>query len=279
MSSSTCLEKSLEIVRRLDGGSARVCSLEKGQWVVHESAKQAILDVLKGLPCSSVAAQAYDKIASKFDGWSEYDFQEAGLRVAPTSFVRWGAFLERGVVLMPQSFINMGVFIDARTMIDSHVTVGSCCQIGQNCHIGAGAVLGGVLEPLSARPVIIEDDVFVGAHATLVEGVFIRRGAVIAAGVHLTTSTWIFDRHTGQRWKGEVPQNAVVIPGAYPAGFPGMSVQCAIVDHYKDAPVSVINEQLRSPLPSTRSEKSVSSYPIPEVTSPSPNMPSSDDHA
>ena len=234
-------------IKGLNEGQSRVCSFENDQWVVHEDVKQAILDYFRETPCQECALQAYDKVPSKFANWSANDFQQAGLRVAPQAFVRYGAFLEAGVVLMPNCFVNIGAFIGARTMVDSLVTVGSCAQVGRGCHIGSGATLGGVLEPVNAKPVILEDRVFVGANVVVAEGVLVREGAVLATGVRLTASTWIIERTTGRRWKGEIPAGAVVVPGAYAdSKIPGLSLQCAIVDHFSTKEGGVVNEVLRS---------------------------------
>lgn len=239
--------KTADKVKDLNEGRLRVCSFEKGKWIVHEDVKQAILDYFRENSCWECAPQAYDKIPSKFANWTAADFQQAGLRVAPQAFVRYGAFLEPGVVLMPNSFVNIGAFIGARTMVDSLVTVGSCAQVGRNCHIGSGATLGGVLEPVTAKPVILEDGVFVGANVVVAEGVLVREGSVLATGVRLTASTWIIDRATGRRWKGEIPAGAVTVPGAYQdVNIPGLSLQCAVVDHYATKAGSVVNDILRS---------------------------------
>lgn len=240
----------------LDSGQVRVCSYENGAWIVHEDVKRAILLYFKESSCQELGAGAYDKVPSKFASWSEERFREAGLRVAPQAFVRHGSFLGRDVVLMPGCFINVGAFVGEKTMVDSLVTVGSCAQIGRGCHIGSGATLGGVLEPVAARPVILEDRVFVGANVVVAEGVVVREGAILATGVRLTASTWIIDRATGRRWKGEIPAGAVVVPGTYAdSRVPGLSIQCAVVDRIQTDAKPVINEVLRSAPEGTASEE------------------------
>ena len=242
----------------LDRGAARVAERgDNGDWRVNQWLKKAVLlsfrlndlSVIGGGPGRAVW---WDKVASKFDGWNEARFRAAGLRAVPGCVVRRSAYIAPGVVLMP-SFVNLGAYVDSGTMIDTWATVGSCAQIGKNCHISGGAGIGGVLEPLQAGPVIIEDNCFVGARSEVAEGVILREGAVLAMGVFLGASTRIVDRETGETFQGEVPAYSVVVPGSLPGkatknGGPGPSLYCAVivkrVDERTRAKTS-INELLR----------------------------------
>ena len=240
----------------LDNGTARVAEKKDGQWVVNQWLKKAVLlsfrlndNVLsEGLG----DANHWDKVPSKFAGWGEDRFREAGFRSVPGSIVRQGAFIGKGVVLMP-SFVNIGAFVDEGTMVDGWATVGSCAQIGKNVHISGGAGIGGVLEPLQADPVIIEDGAFIGARAEVAEGVRVGEGAVLSMGVYLGASTKIVDRVTGKIWIGEVPPYSVVVPGTMPPkvnvdGVPGPSLYCAVIVKTVDAQTrskTGINELLR----------------------------------
>tara|TARA_R110000824_G_scaffold308767_1_gene496190 strand:+ start:714 stop:1550 length:837 start_codon:yes stop_codon:yes gene_type:complete len=240
----------------LDNGTARVAEKKDGQWVVNQWLKKAVLlsfrlndNVLIEGPGG---ANHWDKVPSKFAGWGENRFREAGFRSVPGSIVRQGAFIGRGVVLMP-SFVNIGAFVDEGTMVDGWATVGSCAQIGKNVHISGGAGIGGVLEPLQAGPVIIEDGAFIGARAEVAEGVRVGEGAVLSMGVYLGASTKIVDRVTGKIWIGEVPPYSVVVPGTMPPkvnvdGVPGPSLYCAVIVKTVDAQTrskTGINELLR----------------------------------
>jgi 2,3,4,5-tetrahydropyridine-2-carboxylate N-succinyltransferase len=197
-------------------------------------------------------APAYDKVPSKFAGWGENRFRDAGFRVVPGAVARRGSFIGRGVVLMP-SFVNIGAYVGEGTMVDTWATVGSCAQIGANVHLSGGVGIGGVLEPLQAGPTIIEDDCFIGARSEVVEGVVVGRGAVLAMGVFLSATTKIVDRATGQVHVGRVPPYAVVVPGALPGrplpdGTPGPSLSCAVIVKTVDAQTrakTAINELLR----------------------------------
>ncbi len=240
----------------LDNGTARVAEKKDGQWVVNQWLKKAVLlsfrlndnHVIEG----PGGANHWDKVPSKFAGWGENRFREAGFRSVPGSIVRQGAFIGRGVVLMP-SFVNIGAYVDEGTMVDGWATVGSCAQIGKNVHISGGAGIGGVLEPLQAGPVIIEDGAFIGARAEVAEGVRVGEGAVLSMGVYLGASTKIVDRVTGKLWIGEVPPYAVVVPGTLPPkvnvdGMPGPSLYCAVIVKTVDAQTrskTGINELLR----------------------------------
>lgn len=240
----------------LDNGSARVAEKKDDQWVVNQWLKKAVLlsfrlndnTVIEG----PGGANHWDKVPSKFAGWGENRFREAGFRSVPGSIVRQGAHIGRGVVLMP-SFVNIGAFVDEGTMVDGWATVGSCAQIGKNVHISGGAGIGGVLEPLQAGPVIIEDGAFIGARSEVAEGVRVGEGAVLSMGVYLGASTKIVDRVTGKVWMGEVPPYAVVVPGTLPPkvnidGVPGPSLYCAVIVKTVDAQTrskTGINELLR----------------------------------
>jgi 2,3,4,5-tetrahydropyridine-2-carboxylate N-succinyltransferase len=240
----------------LDDGTARVAEKKDGQWVVNQWLKKAVLlsfrlndnQLIEG----PGGANHWDKVPSKFAGWGENRFREAGFRSVPGSIVRQGAFIGRGVVLMP-SFVNIGAFVDEGSMIDGWATVGSCAQIGKNVHISGGAGIGGVLEPLQAGPVIIEDGAFIGARAEVAEGVRVGEGAVLSMGVYLGASTKIVDRVTGKIWIGEVPPYSVVVPGTMPPkvnidGMPGPSLYCAVIVKTVDAQTrskTGINELLR----------------------------------
>ena len=242
----------------LDKGEARVAEREaSGKWKVHQWLKKAVLLSFRLNDMSAISggpgkASWWDKVPSKFDGWGENRFRDAGFRAVPGAIVRRSAFIARNVVLMP-SFVNLGAYVDEATMIDTWSTVGSCAQIGKRVHISGGVGIGGVLEPLQAEPVIVEDDCFIGARSEVAEGVIVRKGAVLAMGVFLGASTKIVDRDTGETFVGEVPEYAVVVPGTLPArplknGQPGPSTACAVivkrVDERTRAKTS-INELLR----------------------------------
>jgi len=237
----------------LDRGQARVAEKQAdGTWRVNQWLKKAVLlsfrlndmTVIGGGPGKAVW---WDKVASKFEDWGEARFKEAGFRAVPGSIVRCAAYVAPGVVLMP-SFVNLGAYVDAGTMVDTWATIGSCAQIGKNCHISGGAGIGGVLEPLQAGPVIIEDNCFVGARSEVAEGVVVREGSVLSMGVFLGASTKIVDRESGQVHQGEVPPYSVVVPGTLPGKAGGPSLYCAVivkrVDEKTRAKTS-INELLR----------------------------------
>ena len=227
-------------LNQLDSGEARVASKgENGDWVVQEWLKKAVLLSFRLNPNRIIPGGAdhgpwWDKVASKFEGWDAAEFERAGFRAVPPAAVRRGAYIGKGVVLMP-SYVNIGAYVDEGTMVDTWATVGSCAQIGKNVHISGGAGIGGVLEPLQANPVIIEDNCFIGARAEVAEGVIVREGAVLAMGVYLSGSTKIIDRATGEMFRGEVPPYAVVVPGNLPGedGKPGL--YCAVIVKRVDA--------------------------------------------
>jgi 2,3,4,5-tetrahydropyridine-2-carboxylate N-succinyltransferase len=249
------VEAALEL---LDRGAARVAERgANGTWSVNQWLKKAVLlsfrlNDMTVVPGGPGKAVWWDKVASKFEGWGENRFREAGFRAVPGCVVRRSAYVAPGVVLMP-SFVNLGAYVDAGTMIDTWATVGSCAQIGRNCHISGGAGIGGVLEPLQAGPVIIEDNCFIGARSEVAEGVVVREGSVLSMGVYLGASTRIVDRETGAIFQGEVPPYSVLVPGSMP-GKPGKdgaanpSLYCAVivkrVDEKTRAKTS-INELLR----------------------------------
>ncbi len=233
----------------LDSGELRVASPEQSGWVVHQWLKKAVLlsfrlnanKIISGGPGE---ANWYDKVQSKFVGWNDEQFQKAGFRAVPDSIVRHSAYVAPNAVLMP-CFLNVGAYVGAGTMIDTWSTVGSCAQIGANCHISGGVGIGGVLEPLQAEPVIIEDNVFIGARSEVAEGVIVEKGSVISMGVFLGASTKIIDRETGEIFQGRVPAYSVVIPGTLPSdkkmanGMPAPSLACAVI-------VKRVDERTRS---------------------------------
>ncbi len=236
----------------LDSGEARVAEKFQGEWHVHQWLKKAVLLSFRLNDMAPIAgapggASWWDKVDSKFVGWDEARFRAAGFRAVPGSVVRRSAFIARGAVLMP-SFVNVGAYVGENSMIDAWATVGSCAQIGKNCHISGGAGIGGVLEPLQAAPVIIEDNCFVGARAEVAEGVIVGEGSVLSMGVYLGQSTKIVDRATGEIMYGRVPPYSVVVSGTLPQGADRPSLYCAVivkrVDEKTRAKTS-INELLR----------------------------------
>src|SRR5262245_18270969 len=205
----------------LDRGSTRVAERgANGDWRVNQWLKKAVLlsfrlNDMTVIPGGPGKAVWWDKVASKFDGWDAARFREAGFRAVPGCVVRHSAYIAPGVVLMP-SFVNLGAYVDTGTMVDTWATVGSCAQIGKNCHISGGAGIGGVLEPLQAGPVIIEDNCFIGVRSEVAEGVIVREGSVLSMSVYIGASTRIVDRETGAVVQGEVPAYSVVVPGSLP---------------------------------------------------------------
>jgi 2,3,4,5-tetrahydropyridine-2-carboxylate N-succinyltransferase len=238
---------------RLDTGKARVAERQAdGRWQVNQWLKKAVLLSFRLNDLSVVAggpgkAVWWDKVDSKFKGWNAAKFKKAGFRAVPGCVVRRSAFIAPGVVLMP-SFVNLGAYVGSGTMVDTWATVGSCAQIGRNCHISGGAGIGGVLEPLQAGPVIVEDNCFIGARSEVAEGVIVREGAVLSMGVYLGASTRIVDRASGETVIGEVPPYSVVVPGSLPGKDGGPNLYCAVivkrVDERTRAKTS-INELLR----------------------------------
>jgi len=245
-------------LKMLDCGEARVAEPTANGWQVNEWLKKAVLLSFRLNDMTTISggpggATWWDKVPSKFAGWDDARFREAGFRAVPNCAVRHSAYIAPGVVLMP-CFVNLGAYVDEGAMIDTWATVGSCAQIGKNVHISGGAGIGGVLEPLQANPVIIEDGCFIGARAEVAEGVIVREGSVLSMGVYLGASTKIVDRTTGEAYRGEVPPYSVVVPGAMPGrplpdGSIGPSLYCAVivkrVDEGTRAKTS-INELLRT---------------------------------
>ena len=242
----------------LDRGKARVAERGgNGAWTVNQWLKKAVLLSFRlrdNGPIIGAAGDSawWDKVPTKFEGWDDERFKEAGFRAVPGSIVRRSAYIAPNVVLMP-SFVNLGAYVDSGTMVDTWATVGSCAQIGKNCHLSGGTGIGGVLEPLQASPVIIEDNCFIGARAEVAEGVVVREGSVLAMGVYLGASTRIVDRATGEIFQGEVPPYSVVVSGTMPGkpmanGEPGPSLYCAVIVKRVDEKTrskTSINELLR----------------------------------
>tara|TARA_B100001123_G_C15086513_1_gene937842 strand:+ start:107 stop:961 length:855 start_codon:yes stop_codon:yes gene_type:complete len=241
-----------EALAALDDGSLRVAepsgSKAGGNWQVNEWAKKAVLLSFRLNPTKTITggpdgANWFDKVPSKFMGWEQKDFVQAGFRAVPGAIVRHGSYIAKDAVLMP-SFVNIGAYVGSGVMVDTWATVGSCAQIGRNVHLSGGAGIGGVLEPLQANPVIIEDDCFIGARSEVVEGVIVGRGAVISMGVYLGASTKIINRETGEVHRGRVPPYSVVVSGTLPGrtlpdGSPGPGLYCAVI-------VKTVDEQTRS---------------------------------
>jgi 2,3,4,5-tetrahydropyridine-2-carboxylate N-succinyltransferase len=230
-------------LRLLDSGEARVAEPTTDGWQVNQWLKKAVLLSFRLNPMEAISgapggASWWDKVPSKFAGWGEAEFQAAGFRAVPGAVVRRGAYVAPGAVLMP-SFVNIGAYVGEGAMIDTWATVGSCAQIGRNVHISGGTGIGGVLEPLQAGPVIIEDDCFIGARSEVAEGVVVERGAVISMGVFLGASTKIVDRASGEVIYGRVPAYSVVVPGTLPARDGGPSLACAVI-------VKRVDERTRS---------------------------------
>jgi 2,3,4,5-tetrahydropyridine-2,6-dicarboxylate N-succinyltransferase len=238
----------------LDRGAVRVAEKRDGKWETNQWLKKAVLLSFRLVDSELIpgggnyphfgAAAWYDKVPSKFAGWTEDKFREAGFRAVPNCVVRRSAYVAPGAILMP-SFLNVGARVDSGTMVDTWVTIGSCAQIGKNCHISGGVGIGGVLEPIQAGPVIIEDNCFIGARSEVVEGVVVGEGSVISMGVFIGASTKIVDRATGEVHYGKVPPYSVVVSGALPAskplpnGEPSPSLYCAVI-------VKRVDEKTRS---------------------------------
>ncbi|WP_033920259.1 2,3,4,5-tetrahydropyridine-2,6-dicarboxylate N-succinyltransferase [Sphingomonas sp. 37zxx] len=231
----------------LDSGEARVAEPDgAGGWQVNQWLKKAVLLSFR-LNDNAVMPGGFDKVPSKFANWDDARFRAAGFRAVPGSVVRQGAFIGKGAVLMP-SFVNIGAYVGEGTMVDTWATVGSCAQIGRNVHLSGGAGIGGVLEPLQANPVVIEDGAFIGARAEVAEGVIVREGAVLSMGVYLGASTKIIDRATGEVRTGEVPPYAVVVPGTIGGGEGKPALYCAVIIKQVDERTrskTSINELLR----------------------------------
>jgi 2,3,4,5-tetrahydropyridine-2-carboxylate N-succinyltransferase len=238
----------------LDRGEARVAEPTPQGWVVNQWLKQAVLLSfrLEDSAPMATAAGAYDKVPLKWAGWDAARFKAAGFRAVPGAIARRSAYIAPNVVLMP-SFVNLGAYVGEGTMVDTWATVGSCAQIGRNVHLSGGVGIGGVLEPLQANPVIIEDDCFIGARSEVVEGVIVEKGSVLSMGVFISATTKIVDRATGEVFMGRVPSYSVVVPGSLPGkplpdGTAGPSLYCAVIVKRVDAQTrakTAINELLR----------------------------------
>ena len=252
------IRKAVEFaLNELDAGRLRVASKETGAWVTHQWLKKAVLlsfrlndmELIKGGPGTS---KWWDKVPSKFEGWTAKKFRDAGFRAVPNCIVRHSAHIAPGAILMP-SFVNLGAYVDKGTMVDTWVTVGSCAQIGKNVHLSGGVGIGGVLEPMQAGPTIIEDNCFIGARSEVVEGVIVGEGSVISMGVFIGQSTKIIDRATGEVFMGRVPPYSVVVSGSLPQkpfadGSPSPSLYCAVIVKRVDEKTrskTSINELLR----------------------------------
>jgi len=243
------VESSLEL---LDRGAVRVAEKKSGKWETNQWLKKAVLLSFRlndselipgGGEYADGRAGWFDKVQSKFAGWNQARFAEAGFRAVPNCVVRKSAYIAPGVVLMP-SFVNVGAYVDSGTMVDTWVTIGSCAQIGKNCHISGGVGIGGVLEPLQGTPVVIEDNCFIGARSEVVEGVVVEEGSVISMGVFISATTKVIDRATGEVFYGRVPAYSVVVSGSMPGkplpnGEPGPSLYCAVI-------VKRVDEKTRS---------------------------------
>ena len=232
-----------ETIELTDKGKVRVAEKKNGKWVVNQWVKKAILlsfRTNKMTMSKGPYTTWYDKVSGKSVSWNEEDWKKAGYRHVPNGVVRKGSFIGKGVVLMP-CFVNLGAYVDEGTMIDTWASVGSCAQVGKNCHVSGGAGIGGVLEPLQAGPVIIEDNCFIGARSEIAEGVLVEEGAVLSMGVYIGASTKIIDRNTGEINYGKVPAYSVVVPGSIPnkKNPDGPSLYCAVI-------VKKVDEKTRS---------------------------------
>ena len=234
-----------ETIKNLDSGKIRVAEKNNNEWTINQWVKKSILlyfriNDMKLITNSPGNSNWWDKIDSKFIDMGDEEFKNAGFRAVPGSIVRKGSFVDSGCVLMP-SFINIGAYVGSGTMVDTWATIGSCAQIGANCHISGGAGIGGVLEPLQANPVIIEDNCFIGARSEVAEGVIVREGSVLSMGVYLSASTPIVDRETGKVIRGEVPPYSVIIPGTFSPNNDSSrpSLYCAVI-------VKIVDEKTRS---------------------------------
>ncbi len=243
------IDKTIDLI---DKGKIRVAEKTKNKWKVNEWIKKAILlsfrvNEQKVISNGPGSASWWDKVPSKFSNWKKKDFKKANFRVVPNAVVRKGTHIEENVVLMP-SFINIGAYVGSETMIDTWATVGSCAQIGKKCHISGGAGIGGVLEPLQASPVIIEDNCFIGARSEVAEGVIVEEGSVLSMGVYIGASTKIVDRASGKIFYGRVPKYSVVVPGSL-EGKKGINLYCAVIVKTVDAKTrskTSINDLLRN---------------------------------
>ncbi len=238
------------VLAALDAGRLRVCEKNAGSWVTHQWIKKAVLlsfRIEDNRLMEGGASRYFDKVPSKFAGYDAAQFNAGGFRVVPPAMVRRGSYIGRNVVLMP-SYVNIGAYVDEGTMVDTWATVGSCAQIGRDVHLSGGVGIGGVLEPLQANPVIIEDNCFIGARSEVVEGVIVEENSVISMGVFIGQSTRIFDRESGEIMYGRVPSGSVVVPGTLPSGDRSCALYCAVIVKKVDAKTRAktsLNELLR----------------------------------
>ncbi len=255
-SESPALRQAVEaVIAELDAGRLRVAEKLDGRWTTHQWLKKAVLlsfrlsdSVPIGLAAPNAPFRFYDKIPTKFAGFDDKAFADAGVRVVPPAVARRGAYVARNVVLMP-SYVNIGAYVDEGTMVDTWVTVGSCAQIGRNVHLSGGVGIGGVLEPLQANPTIIEDNCFIGARSEVVEGVIVEENSVLGMGVFIGQSTKIYDRSTGAVTYGRIPSGSVVVAGSLPSGEGACHLYCAVIVKQVDARTRAktgINELLRA---------------------------------
>ena len=236
------------VIAELNLGRLRVAEKQAGDWVVHQWIKKAVLLSFRledNRPVEAGGLRFYDKVPTKFEGWSAQDFAAGGFRVVPPAVARRGSYIGRNVVLMP-SYVNIGAYVDEGTMVDTWATVGSCAQIGRNVHLSGGVGIGGVLEPLQANPTIIEDNCFIGARSEVVEGVVVEENSVLGMGVFVGQSTKIYNRETGEITYGRIPAGSVVVAGSLPSA--GCNLYCAVIVKRVDAKTRAktgINELLR----------------------------------
>ena len=239
------------VIAQLDTGAVRVAEKTADGWIVHQWLKKAVLlyfGMAQNEPIAAGYTSFYDKVPLKFAGLDAAGFAARGVRVVPPAVARRGAYIARGVVLMP-SYVNIGAYVDSGTMVDTWATVGSCAQIGRNVHLSGGVGIGGVLEPIQANPTIIEDNCFIGARSEIVEGVIVEEGAVVSMGVYIGASTRIYDRERDEVIYGRVPAGSVVVPGNLPSAGGKCSLYCAVIVKRVDAQTRAkvaINELLRS---------------------------------
>ena len=244
-------EAILSAIDMLDSGQARVAEKTGDGWVVNQWLKKAVL-LYFGIKQSQMInggyTNFYDKVPLKFEGTTQEEFEQAGIRVVPNAVARKGVYIAKDVVLMP-SYVNIGAYVDSGTLIDTWATVGSCAQIGKNVHLSGGVGIGGVLEPIQANPTIIEDNCFIGARSEIVEGVIVERGSVVSMGVYIGQSTRIYDRESGETSYGRVPAGSVVVPGNLPSKDGKYSLYCAVIVKHVDAKTRAktsLNDLLRN---------------------------------
>ncbi len=241
-----------QVIAALDSGALRVAEKIDGTWLTHQWVKKAVLLYFRTHDNRVVHGGGgvtwFDKVPTRFEGYTDSQFREGGFRVVPPAVARAGSFIGRNVVLMP-SYVNIGAYVDEGTMVDTWATVGSCAQIGKNVHLSGGVGIGGVLEPLQANPTIIEDNCFIGARSEVVEGVIVEANSVLSMGVFIGQSTKIYDRATGEVVYGRVPSGSVVVPGSLPSVDGTYALNCAVIVKRVDAQTRAktsINELLRA---------------------------------